>query len=69
VTITTIKKHPPSSAQTMPAVRATDCDGKDYWFCSFGGNKIETYPGRYGYYCPGCNVIAPAIVRRRTFDT
>lgn len=57
----------PTAAQTIEAVRAADMDGKDYWFCSFSGNRLGTYPGRSGHFCPGCNVIAPSIVRVRCY--
>ncbi|WP_331752697.1 hypothetical protein OG440_38220 (plasmid) [Streptomyces sp. NBC_00637] len=57
----------PTAAQTIKAVRATDLDGEDYWFCSFSGTRIETHSSRPGHFCPGCNVIAPSIVRVRSY--
>ncbi|MFI8932388.1 hypothetical protein ACIG3E_32590 [Streptomyces sp. NPDC053474] len=64
-----VKIPSPTSAQTIRAVRSTDFDGKDYWFCSFSGSRIGTFPGRSGHFCPGCNVIAPRIVRVRSYGS
>ncbi|MFH0246421.1 hypothetical protein ACGRHY_29280 [Streptomyces sp. HK10] len=61
------KTSAPTGAQTIRAVRATDADGKDHWFCSSGGDRITTHPGRHGSFCPGCNAVAPRIVRVRSF--
>ncbi|MFI7089484.1 hypothetical protein ACIBUR_38600 [Streptomyces anulatus] len=68
-TLSTVKAPAPAVVQTIRAVRATDCDGKDYWFCSFGGSRITSLPGRYGHFCPGCNAIAPRIVKVRSFSS
>jgi hypothetical protein len=57
----------PTTAQTIEALRATDLDGKDYWFCSFSGTRIGTHPSRSGHFCPGCNAIAPSIVQVRSY--
>lgn len=63
-----LRKTPkPTVAQSIRAVRAIDGDGKSYWFCSYGGDRITTHPDRCGYFCPGCNAIAPRIERVRTF--
>lgn len=67
-TLSTVTTPAPGMVQTIRAVRATDCDGKDYWFCSFGGSRITNFPGRYGYFCPGCNAIAPRITKVRFFS-
>lgn len=57
-----MKKQEPTSAQAGRAFRATDVDGKTHWYCDYTGAKIGSYPERFGYYCPGHNVVFQRII-------
>ncbi|MER5302296.1 hypothetical protein ABT039_22940 [Streptomyces lasiicapitis] len=62
------KRPAPHMAQAIEAVRQIDCDGEAHWFCSRTGTRIQTLQGGHdGYFCPGCNAVAPRIERVRSF--
>lgn len=56
------QKQEPTSAQAGRAYRQTDENGDTAWYCDYTGAKIGSYPGRYGYYCPGHHVVFQRIV-------
>jgi hypothetical protein len=60
-----MKERPPSTARDGRAFRAKDIDGNEHWYCDYTGARIGTWPGRYGYYCPGHHVVFQNIIRTR----